>query len=151
MKQESHVNMVSQSCRFRVSPVVGVRRVVATLLMYTITVMVTAPAFADNSPALGTRPVEIKLWSIGPGQHVAVRLACGHTVRGRIASIDASSFTLLSPHDGKRDRVIPYSFVADVKSKHPLLPWILAGVVVGAVVLIVVVHGTPASPYVHGK
>lgn len=151
MKQELHIAMVSQSRRFRVSPLVGVRRVVTTLLMYTITVMVTAPAFADNSPALSTRPVEIKLWSIGPGQLVAVRLACGHTVRGRIGSIDASSFTLRSPHDGKQDRVISYSFVADVKSKHPLLPWILAGVVVGAVVLIVVVHGTPASPYVHGK
>ena len=151
MKQESRMNMVSQSCGFRVGPVVGVRRVVVTLLMYTITVMVTVPAFADNSPALGMRPVESKVWSIGPGQHVAVRLACGHTVRGRITSIDASSFTLLSPHDGKRDRVIPYSFVANVKGKHPLLPWILAGVVIGAVVLIAVVHGTPASPYVHGK
>jgi len=145
------MNTVSPADRFRVRSVVRARRVVATLLRYTITVVAAAPAFADTSPALGMRPVESQVWSIGPGQHVAVRLACGHTVRGRIASIDASSFTLLNPHDGKRDRVIPYSFVADVKSKHPLLPWILAGVVVGAVVLIVVVHGTPASPYVHGK
>lgn len=119
MKRESHINMLSQPCGFRVGPVVGLRRVVTTLLMHTITVVVTASVFADNAPALNIRSVESKVRSIGPGQYVAVRLMCSHLVRGHIVAINDSSFTLLSPHDGKRDRVIPYSFVAKVKGKRP--------------------------------
>ncbi len=126
----------------------SIQRLVVTLLVYTIATTAAASGIADDLHPLNTRKIESEVWNLGRDKHVAVRLTSGQTVHGFITAIGPNSFAL-SPYDGKPRRVIPYSRVASVKTKRSLLPWIMAGVIVGMVILIAIVHAPTTQ--LHGR
>jgi len=87
--------------------------------------------------------------SLPIGTKVDVRLKGGERVSGRLVSHDQNGFTIeMGDGKAKTSRVISFTdankITAHEKTDTPIVAWIAAGAIVGAVVLVLVALGTQA-------
>jgi hypothetical protein len=96
------------------------------------------PAFAQAAQNPDAATVQAHVQKFGVGKSVKVQLVGGERVRGHIASIGETSFTVrLGRHKGEKQ--IPYAQVRQVKDPGALT-WMLIGAAVAVIIIVVVIR-----------
>ena len=133
------------------SLVVAVRKILALALMFVLAVSLATDSGFARPAANGSRVQagDPSRWReqvahLPPGGLIEVRLVSDEKVRGRLGVVESDAFALKLQDSSAPDRRIAFTDVKSVKAipstRGRVVGWIVAGVVIGAVVIALAVY-----------